>query len=121
MDAKSCSRSEIDAKNGEVNVGGVDVFRYIISIRGTIYKKSQEEFIRLITVYTKDGVVTDVGITAKRERLKKASRVGLGQERKIVHVDDGVKISVPGQFDISSGRYLLIYSTKDKDIQIFRE
>ena len=98
----------------------MDVFQYIISIRGSVYKKTQEPFIRLITVYTKDGVVSDVGITAKRERMKKARLVGLCDERKIVHVEEGVKIKNPGLFDIQKGRYMLIYDLPRKNLEIFK-
>ena len=98
----------------------MDIFKYIISIRGTIYRKVQEPFIRLITIYTKDGNVTDVGITAKVERMKKARKVGICDERKIVHVENGTNILNPGTYDIQKGRYYMIYDTEKKEIKIFK-
>lgn len=98
----------------------MDVFQYIVSIRGKIYQRTQEPFIRLITIYLKDGVVSDVGITAKRERMKKARLVGLCDERKIVHVEDEVKIKNPGLFDVQNGRFMLIYDLPRKNLEIFK-
>ena len=98
----------------------MEVFKYIISIRGTIYRKVQEPFIRLITIYTKDGVVTDVGITAKVERMKKARRVGICDERKIIHIENGTKLLNPKPYDIQKGCYNLIYYTEKKELKIFK-
>ena len=98
----------------------MDIFQFIISIRGSIYRKVQEPFIRLITIYTKDGIVTDVGITAKVERMKKARRVGLSDERKIVHIENGTKILNPGPYDIQKGCYSLIYYSEKKELKIFK-
>lgn len=97
-----------------------DIWHFIVSKRGTIYRKTQEPFIRLITVYTKNGVATDFAVTAKRERLKKASQVGLCQERKIVHLTDGEKISNPQGFNIEKGSFELIYYLDKKEIRVFR-
>ena len=98
----------------------MDIFKYIISIRGSIYKKTQEPFIRLITVYTKDGIVTDVGITAKRERMKKGRLVGICEERKIIRIEDGQKINNPEGYDIQKGSYELIYYCDKKELRIFK-
>ena len=98
----------------------ISIWKYIISIRGSVYKRTQEPFIRLITVYTKDGVVSDVGITAKRERMKKARCVGLCDERKIVHVESGVKIKNEGEYDFQKGSYMLIYDLTKKEMKIFK-
>ena len=98
----------------------MDIFKYIVSKRGSIYKKTQEPYIRLITVYTKDGVVSDFGITAKFERMKKARLVGLCEERKIFHITDGEKIKNPEGYDIQKGSYELIYYTDKKEIKIFK-
>ena len=97
-----------------------DIFKFIVSIRGTIYHKTQEPFIRIITVYTKDGIVQDVGITAKPERMRKARRVGLCDERKIVHIDDGTQIKNPEGFDIQKGCYQLMYYLDKKEILVFK-
>ena len=98
----------------------MDVFKFIVSIRGTIYQKTQEPFIRLITVYTKNGQVVDVGITAKRERMKKARCVGLCNERKIVHIDNGAKIANPGNIDIQKGSFMMIYDFPKKQMEVFK-
>ena len=97
-----------------------DIFKFIISIRGTIYHKTQEPFIRIITVYTKDGIVQDVGITAKPERMKKARQVGLCDERKIVHFDNGTQIKNPEGFDIQKGYYQLMYYLDKREIKVFK-
>ena len=98
----------------------MDAFKTIVSFRGTIYQKTQEPFIRLITLYTKDGVATDVAITAKPERMKKARLVGLCQERKITHLINGPKIANPQGFDIQKGSYELIYNLDKKQLMLFK-
>jgi len=96
------------------------IWKYIISIRGTIYKKTQEPFIRLITVYLKDGIVHDVGITAKPERMKKARCVGICDERKIVHVEPHTKILDEEGFDFQHGNLMIIYDCAKKEIRVFK-
>lgn len=98
----------------------MDIFKFIISKRGTIYRKVQEPFIKFITVYTKNGQVTDIGITAKPERMKKARCVGLCEERKIFHVENGCKIINPDPYDIQNGSFMLIYSPTEKELKIFK-
>ena len=98
----------------------MDIFKYIISIRGSIYKTIQEPFIHYITVYTKDGFVVDVGITAKKERMKKARLVGLCDERKVIHITNGPKIINPGGMDIQNGEYMLMYDMAKKEIKVFK-
>ena len=93
----------------------MNVFQFIISNRGTVYKKVQEPFIRIITVYTKDGIATDIAITAKHERMKKAR-----QERKIVHIEDGPKITNPVGFDIQKGSYELMYYCDKRELLVFK-
>ena len=98
----------------------MDIFKYIVSNRGSIYTKAQEPFIRIITVYTKDGIVQYVGITAKPERMKKARQVGLCQERKIVHITDGPKIANPDGLDIQKGGFELMYYLEKKELLVFK-
>ena len=97
-----------------------DIWKYIISIRGTIYQRTQEPFIRMITVYTKDGIVTHVGVTAKPERMKKARCVGLCVERKIIPIENGPQIANPEGFDIQKGSYELLYYLDKKSLSIFK-
>ncbi len=96
------------------------IWKYIISIRGTIYTMTQQPFIRLITVYLKDGIVSDVGITAKPERMKKARLVGICTERKIVHVEPKFRIINEKGFDYQHGNYELIYYTNNHELKIFK-
>ena len=98
----------------------ISFWKYIIKIRGTIYQRTQEPFIRLITIYLKDGVVSDVGITAKRERMKKARLVGICQERKIVHVEPKFRIKNEGEYEFQNGRFMLIYDLPRKNLEIFK-
>ena len=99
----------------------MDVFKFIVSLRGKFYKKTQEPFIKLITVYTKDGIVTDVGITAKSERMKKARCVGLCEERKIIKFEDeGFKIMNPSNMDIQHGSFMLIYYFDQRELKVFK-
>ena len=98
----------------------MDVFKFIVSKRGTLYKKTQEPFIRIITVYTTDGIATDIGITAKPERMKKARQVGICEERKIIHLDDETTIMNPDGFDLSKGSYQLMYYLDKKEIRVFK-
>ena len=98
----------------------MNVFKFIVSKRGTLYKKTQEPFIRIITVYTTDGIATDIGITAKPERMKKARQVGICEERKIIHLDDETTIMNPDGFDLSKGSYQLMYYLDKKEIRVFK-
>ena len=97
-----------------------DVFKFITSLRGKFYTKIQEPFIRLITIYTKNGKATDIGITAKPERMKKARLVGLCSERKIIKLDDEIEILNPGNIDIQKGSFELIYYLDKKEIKAFK-
>jgi len=81
---------------------------------------TQQPFIRLITVYLKDGIVSDVGITAKPERMKKARLVGICTERKIVHVEPKFRIINEKGFDYQHGNYELIYYTNNHELKIFK-
>ena len=98
----------------------MDIFKFIVSNRGTIYKKTQEPFIRLITVYTCDVIATDIAITAKSERMKKARCVGLCKERMIKHIQNGPPIANPEGIDIQNGCYELIYYLDKKEIKVFK-
>ena len=98
----------------------MNVFKFIVSKRGTVYKKTQEPFIRIITVYTTNGIATDFGITAKPERLTKARQVGICDERKIIHLDDGPQILNPDGYDLSKGCFQLMYYLDKKEIRIFK-
>ena len=98
----------------------MNVFKFIVSKRGTLYKKTQEPFIRIITVYTTNGIATDFGITAKPERMKKARQVGICDERKIIRLEDGPQIANPDGFDISKGSYQLMYYLDKKEIRVFK-
>ena len=97
-----------------------DIFKFIISLRGKYYTMTQQPFIRIITVYTKDGIATDIGITAKPERMKKARQVGICEERKIIHLDDGPQIMNPDGYDLSKGCYQLMYYLDKRAIRIFK-
>ena len=97
----------------------MDVFKFIVSKRGSIYTKVQEPFIRIITVYTKDGIATDIGITAKPERMKKARQVGINDERKIVHLEDEIKIANPDDCDIQTGSFVLLYYLDKHELKVF--
>ena len=97
-----------------------DIFKFIVSMRGTIYKQTQQPFIRIITVYTKDGIATDFGITAKSERMKKARCVGLCEERQVKHISNGPQIANPEGYDIQKGCYELMYYPDKREIRIFK-
>ena len=97
-----------------------DIFKFIVSLRGKYYTMTQQPFIRLITIYTKDGIATDIGITAKPERMKKARQVGICDERKTVHLEDKTKIANPEAYDIQHGCYQLMYYLDKKEIIIFK-
>ena len=97
-----------------------DIFKFIVSKRGTYYKTTQEPFIKIITVYTTNGYATDIGITAKPERMKKARLVGINEERKITHLENNTKIINPYGFDIQHGSYQLMYYLDKREIRVFK-
>ena len=96
-----------------------DIYKFIISLRGKYYQKTQQPFIRLITLYLKDGMVQDVGITAKPERMKKARLVGIDSERKIYHLDEPIKIE-DDEYDLSKGSFQLMYYLDKREIVGFK-
>ncbi len=97
-----------------------DVYKYIVSFRGKWYQRIQEPYIKFITLYTRDGIATDLGITAKPERMKKARRLGLCQERKIFHIEDGAHIANPKDIDIQKGCYQLMYYIDKNELHVFQ-
>ena len=102
----------------------MDVFKYIISIRSDkngIYRKIQEPFINTITLYTKNGCVQNVLISAKPERMKKAALVGICQERKVIPIINGPLLKNPSDdINIQNDEFMLIYNLQNKELKVFK-
>ena len=104
----------------------MNVFEFI----DKIVSRKQLPYVRLITIYLNDGIVTGVCLSRYIDKkiAKKASKVGLNQDRLMItdlppgaSIGVGVKISNFNGYDIQKGSYYLNYNTSTKEIIIYRQ
>ena len=79
-------------------------------------------YIRLITIYTNDGIASYICLTRYNDKKisKKASKLGLKEEKNMIEINPGVKLANPKPYDIQKGAYYLNYDTRNKDLNIFK-
>jgi len=97
----------------------MNIFKFIDSCVST----KQLPYVRLITVYLKDGLVTDVCICRYNDKniVKKAKKVGLIEDKMMIHHGVGVKITNDGiRCDVSRGEYYLNYNCEKKDLVVYK-
>ena len=84
--------------------------------------RKQLPYVRLITVYLHNGAVTNVCLCRYTDKkiAKKAAKVGLDNDRLMTLYGAGVKINNFNDIDLQNGDYYLNYSTKDRDITIYK-
>ena len=84
--------------------------------------RKQLPYVRLITVYLHNGVVTNVCLCRYSDKniAKKAAKVGLDNDRLMTLLGAGVKIENINGVDLQNGDYYLNYSTKDHEITIYK-
>ena len=87
-----------------------------------IVSRKQLPYVRLITIYLKDGTVTGVCLCRYMDKkiAKKAAKVGLNEDRLMTMLGVGVKISNFNQYDIQKGNYYLNYNPSTKEIIIYK-
>ena len=85
--------------------------------------RKQLPYVRLITVYLHDGLVTNVCLCRRTEKhiAKKAAKVGLNEDRLMTMYGAGVKIANFNGHDLQHGDYYLNYNTSNKDLTIYRQ
>ena len=96
----------------------MNIFKFIDSC----VSRKQLPYVRLITVYLHDGVVTNVCLCRYTDKniAKKAAKVGLDNDRLMTLLGAGVKIENINGVDLQNGDYYLNYSTKDHEITIYK-
>ena len=96
----------------------MNIFKFIDSC----VSRKQLPYVRLITVYLHNGVVTNTCLCRYSDKniAKKAAKVGLDNDRLMTLLGAGVKIENINGVDLQNGDYYLNYSTKDHEITIYK-
>ena len=96
----------------------MDVFKFIDSC----ISRNKLPYVRLITVYIKDGAVTNCCICRYNDKkiIKKAAKLGLIEDRMMTDYGKGIKIANFNGHDIQHGSYYFNYNTCLKNLTIFR-
>ena len=98
----------------------MNVFKFIDSC----CSQAQLPYVRLITVYVHDGVVTNVCLARYNDKkiVKKACKVGLNEDRMMTGFGKGTRLlNDKLHSDISKGDFYLTYNTNSKDLTIYRQ
>ena len=97
----------------------MNVFKFIDSC----CSQAQLPYVRLITVYVHDGVVTNVCLARYNDKkiVKKACKVGLNEDRMMTALGQGVKIENFNEYDIQRGDYYLNYNTATRELTIYKQ
>ena len=79
-------------------------------------------YLRLITIYTKDGAVRSVCLTRFNDKkiAKKAKKVGLDYDKMVKEDGLGTKLKNPEPYDIQQGEYYLNYYFGTKELVVYR-
>jgi len=79
-------------------------------------------YIRLITIYTKDGFANSICLVRYNDKniSKKAVKVGLKDEKNMIEIKPKIQLKNIKPYDVSKGSFYLNYDTRKKDINIFR-
>ena len=96
----------------------MNVFNFIDSC----VSRKQLPYVRLITVYITDGMVTNVCLCRYTDAhiAKKAAKVGLKEDRLMTMYGKGIKIANFNNHDLQRGNYYLNYNTSNKELTIYR-
>ena len=79
-------------------------------------------YLRLMTIYTNDGVVSGVCLVRFNDKKisRKASKLGLTEERIMKNDGAGTKLENPKPYNIQNGNYYLYYRFDNHDLSIFK-
>ena len=85
--------------------------------------RKQLPYVRLITVYLHNGQVTNVCLCRYMDKkiAKKASKVGLNEDRMMTLLGQGVKISNFNEIDLQRGDNYLNYNTASRELTIYKQ
>ena len=105
-------------ENKLLTMDKMDIFKFI----DCLCTRKQLPYVRLITVYLKDGAVTNVCLCRYTDKniAKKAAKVGLNEDRLMTLYGAGIKIANFNGYDIQKGDYYLNYNVLKKDLTIYR-
>ena len=83
--------------------------------------RNQIPYIRQLTIYTKDGVITTVCLTRYNDKkiAKKAAKVGLNYDKLLKEDGLGTKLKNPKPYDIQKGEYYLNYYFGSKKLVVY--
>jgi len=97
----------------------MNVFKFI----DKCCSRAQLPYVRLITIYLHNGAVTNVCLCRYLDKkiAKKASKVGLNEDRLMTMYGAGVTIANINQYDLQKGDYYLNYNTSNKDLTIYKQ
>ena len=97
----------------------MDVFEFI----DKVVLAKQLPYIRLITLFITDGMLSNVCLVMYNDKklLKKARKVGLTEEKKIIEIKPEVKITNPKPYNIEKGSFYLNYNPRTKELNIYRQ
>ena len=97
----------------------MDVFEFI----DKHIPRKQIPYIRLVTIYTKDGAVSSVCLTRFNDKkiAKKAAKVGLDYDKMVSEEGLGTKLKNPQPYDIQNGEYYLNYYFGSRELDIYRQ
>lgn len=97
----------------------MDVFKFIDSCCSL----KQLPYVRLITLYLKNGKITNVCLCRFNDKkiIKKAKKVGLIEDRMLTDYGKGISIKNFNKVNLQNGSYYLNYNTIKKDLTVFKQ
>ena len=97
----------------------MDVFEFI----DKLIPSKQIPYIRLLTIYTKDGAITTVCLTRYNDKkiAKKAAKVGLNYDKLLNEDYLGTKLKNPEPYDIQDGDYYMNYYFGTKELIVYKQ
>ena len=97
----------------------MDIFDFI----DKLVSRKQIPYIRLLTIYTNNGCVSNIVLTRYNDKkiVKKAAKVGLTEDKQfLTGYGLGIKLKNPPPYNIENGKYYLNYYFDKKDLSIFK-
>ena len=97
----------------------MDVFEFI----DKHVSRKQIPYIRMITIYTKDGAVNNVCLTRYNDKkiAKKAAKVGLDYDKLLKEDGLGTKLKNPKPYDIQDGNYYMNYYFGTHELIVYKQ
>ena len=97
----------------------MDVFEFI----DKLVSRKQIPYIRLLTIYTNDGCVSNIVLTRYNDKkiAKKAAKAGLTEDKQfLTGFGLGIKLKNPPSYNTQKGKYYLNYYFGKNDLNIYK-